>query len=189
MTIFIPHGDSRHSTLLIYSSILLMLWIIILALLIFIPAWILLAPLELKIDTRVPLIMARWKSIGTATLVYEDEEWWLKIQVLFFAKKWNLVQMIFTDREKKKKMVRSSRRKSKRKHMPILKFFKILKTFKMVQWKMVVSADDNTENARWYWLNFFPLTKQYVRINFTEENYLLLVIKNKVWRIAYAFLK
>lgn len=97
--------------------------------------------------------------------------------------------MIFTDREKKKKMVRSSRRKSKRKHMPILKFFKILKTFKMVQWKMVVSADDNTENARWYWLNFFPLTKQYVRINFTEENYLLLVIKNKVWRIAYAFLK
>jgi hypothetical protein len=164
-----------------------MLWIL-LSLIILLPAWILLSPLELKIDTRVPVIMIRWKVIGSATLLYEDEEWWLKIRVLFFYKKWNLVQMVFADRKEKKKMVQSRRRKSKRKHMAILKFIKILKTFQMVQWNIAFSANDNTENACWYWLNFFPLTTQHVRINFVDENYLVLVIKNKVWRIAYAFL-
>ncbi len=92
-------------------------------------AWILLSPMQFEIDTRVPVITIQWKSIGKAMLFYEDEVWWLQIRVWFFAKKWNLVQMIFADRKKKKKVTQSRRRK-RRKRMPVLKFFKILKPFK-----------------------------------------------------------
>jgi hypothetical protein len=165
-----------------------MLWMI-LFLIILIPAWILFSPLEFKIDTRVPVIMIQWKSIGSARLLYEDEEWWLQMRVLFFSKKLNLVQMIFSDKKKRKRKDESRRKKNGVKHKTIFKFFRVLKTFQIVQWKMAFSADDNTKNAYWYWLNFFPLTRQHVHINFFDENYLVLIIRNKGWRIVHAFLK
>jgi len=165
-----------------------MLWII-LFLLISILAWILLSPLEFKIDTRVPVIMLQWKSIGSATLFFEDEDWWLKVSVLFFPKKWNLVQMIFAGRKKRKKIRQSHSKESGRRFVTALKFFKILKTFQILQLEIAFSADDNSKNAWWYWLNFFPLTRKHIRTNFIDQNYLVLVIKNKLWRMAYAFIK
>lgn len=188
MTIFIVHDDSDHFLSSAYVSILSMLWIL-LSLILLLPAWLLLSPLEFKIDTRVPVIMVRWKSIGSATLLYEDEEWWLNIRVWFFSGKWNLLQMIFADRKKNKKVAQSPVKKSGRKHMPVSRFFKILKTFQIVQWEIAVSADDNTVNARRYWLNFFPLTRGHIHVNFFDENYLVLIIRNKAWRMAYAFIK
>jgi hypothetical protein len=188
MTTFIIHNDRGHSILSVYASILLMLWIILLIILLPV-AWILLAPFQFEIDTRVPVIMVQWKSIGNATLFYEDEVWWLQIRVWFFSKKWNLVQMIFAGRKKKKKVVQSRKRKSGRKYMPFIKFFKILKTFQIVHWEIAFSADDYTKNARWYWLNFLAVTRKHVYINFDDKNYLVLVIRNKAWRIAHAFMK
>lgn len=73
--------------------------------------------------------------------------------------------------------------------MPVLKFIKILKTFHIVQWEIAISADDNTTTARWYYLNFLPFMRKHVHINFIDQNYLVMIIKNKVWRIAYAFMK
>jgi hypothetical protein len=188
MTIFIVHDDSSHFIAAFYSSILLMLWIILL-LLLFIPAWVLLSPLEFQIDTRVPVIMLQWKSMGSATLLYEDEEWWLKVRVLFFSKKWNLVQMIFADRKKRKKKNLSRKKRGRKKSIPVLKFYKILKTFQIVQWQIAFCSDDNTKNARCYYLNFLPSTRKHVQINFFDENYLVLIIRNRAWRMAYAFLK
>jgi hypothetical protein len=165
-----------------------MLWIILL-LIILLLAWILLSPLEFKIDTRVPVIMVQWKSIGNATLFFEGEEWWLKIHVLFFSKKWNLIQIIFSDKLKRKRTDKSRKKKKSGKYKQISRFFKILKTFQIVQWEIAFSADDNTDNAYWYWLNFLPSTRQHVHVNFFDESYLVLVIKNKAWRVAHAFIK
>ena len=97
--------------------------------------------------------------------------------------------MIYADRKRKKKKDQRRRKKNATRHMPVFKFFKILKTFQIVQWKIAVSADDHTKNAYWYWLNFFPLTRQHVLINFMDENYFVLVIRNRAWRMAYVFIK
>ncbi|HET7117946.1 MAG TPA: hypothetical protein VFI29_15730, partial [Hanamia sp.] len=137
----------------------LMLWIILLLIILFL-AWILLSTLEFKIDTRVPVMMIQWRSIGKATLLFEDEEWWLQIRVLFFYKKWNLMQMIFADKKKKRKVGQIRREKSNGKHKFILKFFKMIKTFQIVKWEMAISTGDNAVNARLYWLNFFLLTSR-----------------------------
>ena len=164
-----------------------MLWIVLLLILLLV-AWILLSPLEFKIDTRVPVIMIQWKTIGSAVLLFEDEQWWLKIRVLFFSKKWSLIQMFFSGR-KKQKRINKSRKKRGRKYKGFFKFFKIFRTFQIVQWEVAFSADDYEKNAYWYWLNFFPLTRQHVHINFMDKNYLVLVIKNRIWRMAYVLIK
>ena len=98
------------------------------------------------------------------------------------------MQMNFANRKKRKKKNQSHGR-GRRKLMPVLKFFKILKTFHIVQWEIAFSADDNTTNAKWYYLNFLPFMRKHVHINFIDQNYLVLVIKNKLWRMAYAFIK
>ena len=164
-----------------------MLWII-LFLLISILAWILLSPLELKIDTRVPVIIIQWKSIGRASVGYEKDEWWLNIHILFFNKNWSLMQMIFADKKNTKKVekIQSQRRKSSSKW--IGKILRIIKTFKIKQLQIAIGSSDNTINAKLYPLNFLPLTRQYIYINFIEENYLLLTIKNQPFRIIYALM-
>lgn len=165
-----------------------MFWIILL-LIILIPAWILLSPMEFKIDTRVPIIMIRWKAIGSAVLLFENEEWWLKIRVLFFSKKWNLIQMFFSGKKKRAKINKKRRKENVRKKKTIFRILKVLKTFRIVEWEIAYSTEDNVKNAYWYWLNFFPLTRQHVHINFIDENYLIVVIKNKIGRMLYAFIK
>jgi len=188
LTIFIVHNDDCHFNPSRYPSTLRMLWIVLL-LIILLLVWILLSPLEFKIDTRVPVIMIRWKAIGSATLLFEDEEWWLKIRVLFFAKKWNLIQMFFPGKKKRARINKNRRKKDVRKNKVIFKILKVLKTFRVVQWEVAFSADDYEKSAYWYWLNFFPLTRQHVHINFMDENYLVLVIKNRMGRVVYAFIK
>jgi hypothetical protein len=165
-----------------------MLWII-LFLLISILAWILLSPLELKIDTRVPVIIIQWKSIGSAMLLYEEEEWWLKVRVLFFYKNWSLMHLVFANRKKQKTKNETHRKKSGGRSGTALKFFKILKTFQIVQWEIAYSADDNRTNARWYYINFLPFMRKHVHVNFFDENYLVLIIRNRAWRMAHAFIK
>jgi len=165
-----------------------MFWIILL-LIILIPAWILLSPMEFKIDTRVPIIMIRWKAIGSAVLLFENEEWWLKIRVLFFSKKWNLVQRFFSGKKKRRKINKKRRKEDLRKNKTIFRILKVFKTFRIVEWEIAYSTEDNVKNAYWYWLNFFPLTRQHVHINFIDENYLIVVIKNKIGRMLYAFIK
>jgi len=164
-----------------------MLWIVLL-LIILLLVGILLLPLEFKIDTRVPVIMMRWKAIGSAALLFENEEWWLKIQVLFFSKKWNLIQLFFAGK-KKLARIKNRRKKNARKNKTVFRILKVLKTFRIVQWEIAFSAEDNVKNAYWYWLNFFPLTRRHIHVNFIDENYLVLVIKNKIGRVVYAFIK
>ena len=150
--------------------------------------WILVSPLELKIDTRIPEIIIRWRSIGSASVVYENDEWWIHIHILFFNKNWSLMQMIFADKKNTKKVekIQSQRRKSSSKW--IGKILRIIKTFKIKQLQIAIGSSDNTINAKLYPLNFLPLTRQYVSINFIDENYLLLTVKNQPFRIIYALM-
>jgi hypothetical protein len=164
-----------------------MLWIV--SLLIILLGWILLLPLEFKIDTRIPVIMVRLKFIGSAALQFENEEWWLKIRVLFFSKKWNLLQMFFPGKKKRKRINKNRQKRDVRKNKTIFRILKVLKTFRVAQWEVAFSADDYAKNAYWYWLNFFQLTRQHLHINFMDENYFVLVIKNRIGRMVYAFIK
>lgn len=98
------------------------------------------------------------------------------------------MQMIFADKgnTKKVKKIQSQRKKSSSKWVG--KVLKIIRTFRISKLKIAISSSDNTINAKLYPLNFLPLTGQYVYVNFIDENYLLLTLKNQPFRIVYALM-
>jgi hypothetical protein len=164
-----------------------MIWIIIITLLFLLLAWLLLSPLELIIDTRIPVATIRWIGVGKARMIYEKEEWWMNVSILFFRRKWALEKIIFAEKKKKK---HTRQKQKKRMSSKIFqKIFSVLRTFRVRQWQITIDSGDDIENAWLYPLNFFPYMKQHVYINFVDENFLVLTIRNIPWRMVYAWIK
>jgi len=146
------------------------------------------APLEVEIDTRIPRACLRWTSIGRAVVTYQNECWSLSVKVLFFHKEWDLEKII--SKNKKKTTSKGERKKTiGKKRNRARKFFNVIKSFRVKKWLIAVDTGDVTKNAWLYALNFSRNMRQHLFINFTGENYLLLIIGNAPWKLAYAFLK
>jgi len=161
-------------------------WVIVFILPLLILGWLLLAPLQLQIDTRIPEISFRWISVGKAKIVYEQDKWWLKISVFFFFKQWDLEGLIF----KPKKKVRKKRPKTKRGLSKWLrKLFNLIKTFRVTKWQIAIDTGDDVRNAWLYSLNFYPGIRRHFCVNFFDESYLLLEIRNAPWKMVYALMK
>lgn len=173
---------------ILFMSEFYTVWIIIPIFLFLILCWLFLAPLELQIDTRTPQASLRWISIGKAILVYESDKWWLRLNVLFFHKQWDLEKLIL---EKRKKTKRQRPRKKKKVHKTgrLKKFFNLAKSFRIIKWQLAMDTGDVIKNAWLYPLNFSRYTRQHLYINFVDENYLVMIIRNAPWKMAYAFLK
>jgi len=161
-------------------------WVIILILPFLILGWLLLAPLQLHIDTRIPEISLRWISIGRAKLIFEDDKWWLKITVLFFFKRWDIKELIFHSK-KKVKTVRPKRRI--RKYKWLNKLFNLTRTFRVTKWQIAMDTGDYARNAWLYPLNFYAVMRHHLYINFFEENYFFIEIKSVPWKMAYALIR
>ena len=162
------------------------MWVIVFILPLLILGWLLLAPLQLQIDTRIPEISFRWISVGRAKIVYEQDKWWLKISVFFLFKQWDLEGLIF----KPKKKVRKNRPKTKRGLSKWLrKLFNLIKTFRVTKWQIEIDTGDDVRNAWLYSLNFYPGIRRHFCVNFFDESYLLLEIRNAPWKMVYALMK
>ena len=164
-----------------------MVFIIIFLLILLIITWFLFSTLELNIDTRIPSATFRMISIGKAVLVFEDGEWWLMIRVFIFRKKWSLWRMIFEGKHKKAK--KNVRRKSARMNFRKISFLKLLKTFRITQLQIAIDSDDIIKNALLYPLNHIQPSRGHLFVNFNDENYLVLTIRNAPWKIIYTLIR
>ena len=162
------------------------MWVIILIVPLLILGWLLLAPLQLQIDTRTPEISFRWISVGKVKMVYEQGKWWLKISVFFFFKQWELEDLLFNPKKKvKKTKPKITTGHSKR----FRKLFNLLKTFRVTKWQIAIDTGDDVRNAWLYSLNFYPGISSHFCVNFFDENYLVLEIRNAPWKMVYALMK
>lgn len=164
-----------------------MIWILIIALFFLFICWLLLSPIELEIDTRVPVAVLRWRSLGKAMMIYEKEDWQLELNILFFHRKWSLEKLIFAERKQKKRTVEIKKKKIPKNILPRL--FRLLKSFRITKCLIAIDSEDYLKNAWLYPLNFAPFTRHHLFINYMDDNYLLLIIKNSPWRILYTWLK
>ncbi|MEJ5964152.1 hypothetical protein [Pedobacter immunditicola] len=164
-----------------------MAWIIIFLLIVLITAWFLFSTLELNIDTRIPSVTFRLISIGKASVVFEDGEWWLMIRVFIFKKKWSLWHMIFEGRNKKSKA--NVRRKSTQWNFHRISFLKLLKTFRITQLQIAIDSDDVIKNALLYPLSFIQPFRNHLFVNFKDDNYLVITVRNAPWKIIYALIR
>jgi hypothetical protein len=165
-----------------------MVWLIIVIVIRVLLSWLLISPLIVKVDTRIPEARLRWWSVGEANIWYKDE-WWLQWRILFYKK-----EIRFSEIGSKTKTPKqaASKKRSGRK-MKINKILKkgmrIMRTFKVEEWQLAVDTGDHTRNAQLYPLNFIPYNFQHLSINFNDENYLVLKTRNRPWKMLYAFLK
>ena len=164
------------------------MWITILIVLLLILCWLAFAPFEFQIDTRALQASLGWMGIGRAMIVYESEKWMVKIKVLFFKKQWELEKIIFREKTKKR-LKKISRQKSSRKRRMLDTIFNIAKTLKVTKWQIAIDTGDVLMNAWLCSLNFYPPVHRHLLINFSNENYLLLVVRNTPWKLVRTFMR
>lgn len=163
-----------------------MTWLLVIVLLlILLLSWLLLAPLQLEIDTRQPAANIKWVSIGRAAIWY-DEEWWFSFRVFFFHKTIKLASM----KAKPKKLASHPAKKTKKKSKGLLKkMIRVLRSCRVQQWGLAVDTGDYTLNARLYPFNFFGKLHGHLLVNFTDQNYFYIRVRNRPVKMLYAFFR
>lgn len=163
-----------------------MIWLITLLILIIFLCWLLIAPVIMEIDTRVPHAGLRWVSIGNVKIWY-DEEWWISIEIFFFRKTIRFSNM----KSKSRKAVKTKvKKKQKGKTISnLVKIIRVIKTFRVTEWHLAVDTNDSILNAQLYPLNYWRGIYGHLHINFNEENFLFVRIRNRPWKILYAFIR
>lgn len=156
--------------------------LIIIVLLIGLLIWLLISPLVILLDTRVPYFQVKWVSIGAASIWY-DENLKVKFRILFFRK------TIDVGQKKKKITTKKKNIKSKKRKIPAQKIIRLLKTFKVKRWNLAIDSGDYIETAFLYPINFLRPLQNHLYINFNDENYLFIEITNRPWKILLAMMR
>lgn len=165
-----------------------MFWIMTALLLLLISGWILFSPIEMDIDTRIPKASFNWLSIGKAIVIYEKDDWLLKVKIFLFHKEWQLSKMLI-QQPKKKRIQKKVRRTASTSKFTWHRFLNIFLTFRVIEWQLAIDANENHNYLILYPFNFLPYLAKHVHINFQDETYLFLRIRNQPWRILYALIK
>lgn len=157
-------------------------------------SWLMLAPLEVLIDTRLAVVSMRWVSIGKATIVFEENNFWLRVNVFFISFRRNMSAP--TAKSTKKKPVEKHQKKEgpgQQKSAPkkwIKKIFAAIATTRVKRLEVALCPDNFLLAGILYPINFFPLPKSYkVSVGFGAESYLLLRVTALPWRIGFALLR
>ncbi len=152
---------------------------------VFLIAWLLFAPFILDIDTRTPYATFEWKGLGSANIIYQEEQWLIRYRVLFFRNELNLSTMKRKPKKKKTKKDKHKRKEMNSRKM-MMKALRVLRSFKVKKWRISLDTGNNVFNAWLYPLNFV-IGLEHCNINFYGENYLVLRLKNNMVRIIHAW--
>jgi hypothetical protein len=168
-----------------------MVWITGLLLLLFLLlCWLLLSSLNIEIDSRVPRAGIKWGTIGSAKIWY-DEKWRMHIRAPFYEKTSPLAEL----KGKSRKIIpeEAAKKKEEKKRRNLRRVLKMIipmvKTFRVTEWKLALDTGDYSLNASLYPINFLPYTINHILVNFQTENYLVLKVRNRPWKILIVFLK
>jgi hypothetical protein len=164
-----------------------MFWLFgVLMLVLLIITWLMTSLLEMDLDTRIPQAELRWKTIGRARIWYE-QEWFVRFSILFFSRTFAL-SALSKRSSRPKKISRAEKRPSRFKQMPG-RIWDVVRSFKVTECKLAIDTGDHATNARLYFLNYLPLTRGHLLMNFNDENFLVLKIRNRPWKMIYAFFR
>lgn len=150
--------------------------------------WVLCSALVLQVDTRVMQADMRLGYMASASIWY-DSEWRLGVRVFFFRKTMRLAGLKRSTGKKKTVRRKRSPRKKMNARRFIKKMLRVLRTFRITQYELAIDTDDYVLNAQLYPLNFLPYAKGHLLVNFNNENYLALTVRNRPWKILYAFFR
>jgi hypothetical protein len=163
-----------------------MIWLIIILIICLLLSFLLFSRVVVEVDTRIAKAEFRWQGIAMVKVWYEDD-WWLSMKAPFYHK-----TLRFIDMKRKSKNPKDRPVKRKNKHFKMTRMLKrtikVIRTFRVIEWQLAIDTGDYSSNAQIYPLNFAKRTFGHLNINFRDENFLVLKIYNRPWKILYAFL-
>jgi hypothetical protein len=162
--------------------------LVFLFILLFLLCWLLLSPLLISIDTRVPVVEVKWVSIASVSLFLREGKWLLKIHVLFYSSLKDLSSLIRRKRLPGKKAVNNKAKKPKHPLKILRAIIRVAKSFTVKNWNLTFDTGDYTTNSRMYALYAYPIIANHVHINYQSNNFFMLKMKNTPLRMLKAYL-
>lgn len=171
-----------------------MWWIILISLFLILIAILLLAPVELEIDSATNMYRVRWWVLIGARVVPAESDVWIEGRLFGFRKRWSLLEVINkrTDRLGKKDEKKKPKRKKKR-QISFQTIRKLLKSFKVERFDISMDTGSVMWNAM-----LFPITEVLhyslrqkhpgFRINFKGHQHVDLKISNRGLNVVRAFI-
>jgi hypothetical protein len=144
------------------------------------------AQLEMTLDTRIPEAELSLKTIARARIWYE-KEWLIRFKIFFYSRTMELSDLKKSSTTPKK-VITHQKKQSRLKNIP-RRILNVVRSFNVTECTLAMDTGDNTTNARLYFLNYTPYTRGHLFINFNDENYLVLKMKNRPWKILFAFFR
>lgn len=155
--------------------------------------WLLLAPISINIDSKNAKYLIKWGGLGDFALVPAKDDWYLKLKIGFWEKKF-FVFDLFKKSKEKAEIKAKPKKKKKRKETSFFKSFRkirrVLKSFDVKVCKINLDTDD------YYWNALLVPVFQSVNrgsahriaINFQNRNDIFLVVENRLIKVLYSVL-
>ena len=163
---------------------------IFLSVIILLLLWIFFAPLELIIDTRVPLALMRLRSIGKVSIELQQDDLWVSLKVFFMRFHWRLQDLAKKTRKRSATKSPSEKKQKVATGKPFAKMLRVLKSIEVKNFELQLSPPDYALTGQLYPLNFIALPAPYkLSVTFSEEAYLMVRTTTAAWRIALALIR
>lgn len=172
--------------------------IIILILLFVLLLGLLIAPMQLYIDTPRQVFSLRWSKLLETRLIGVDDIPKIQLQIFFWRKEWDVFQLLSSSQKQRKKPSTASQKKPKKRsnrffRMSYKTMFRkakqVLRSFEVKQCDVRLDTDDFVRNSYLYPI-FYMLNgkNRKLSINYQGEASVQLLVQNRLYRIIAAVL-
>lgn len=169
-----------------------MIILLLFGLLVALVAWVLIAPLQLQIDTSRDHYQIAWKRIGYGKLITRPTEIVVRLKLLFWQKEWPLPALVGGPSKRTERPTKTEQptRKPQKDRAPRFKVRALLRTFQLKQLRLHLDTDDFVLNSYLFPIfHFLNRENRELKINYRGEAFLQMVVENQLYRIIWALLR
>ena len=150
--------------------------------------WVLFAPISIKADTYRSEYYLSWRGIGKAELIPLADDILIRLRIVFWKKDFYPLHPPAAKEKKKVKPEREKKGKSQS-ALPFRRIIQVLKSFHIKYFRLEVDTGDYIWNA-YLWPLVYGINplRRHVAVNYQGRNECRLLIRNRAWRMAWAWL-
>jgi len=158
-------------------------------LLLLIIVYLLLVPIRFFIDTSSNQYFIQAKGLAKASIVADEQEF-IKINLKVFFFSFNFYPLKKEYSSQSKKVIKKVAKKNRKKSLSFKTVLRVIKTFKVRQFRVDIDSGDCISNSKLYpvfaFLNYYKSNN--FNVNFEGRNTVLLSIENRPIHIIKSFI-
>ena len=165
--------------------------LIFLIIMVFVFCYLLFAPLFIEIDSRTGSFGMRFHRLMSMKLFIKEPTMILEIKIIGWRKQIDLLANRKANGKSFKRKIKTSKQiNSTKQSIPLKKLIAIIKSFKVNKFYLSVCFDNMYLNGIFYPIvNYLSVNKRRnMKINFINENEMVLEIENNFYRIIRAYI-